>query len=379
LGDGYLQHFVMQRNCIVEVKTTCKSPSVKPTEKILDLEKILVIRAIQSALDSGLIANHIDFVNFYVSLKAKPLAILVGPKQQGKNILVECFAKNLIQGEMHNQFQSMPGHPWWIERNKNQASFWNIHSQFNAEKLHIVTENASRSKNGRHLFIACLNKISPAEVNRFFLEIARQLQVGRIIYLQKAFIPYPFIYPNNLLVIGTIDTPSFHWYDNRLLSHTSIIHWQALRKTGEKRQYPIIKELVIDSEEEFFRSRIRSTGSAYLKIQHILGDQSQALKSILEVESILLKHGLTFSTRQVTGEAIIYLANAWTSSYAGLFDDSKVKNLQIALDLAIAQIVLPRGWELIRKSASFRSTLCKALDGHFPRSRNFVKRVESVV
>jgi hypothetical protein len=268
----------------------------------------------------------------------------------------------------------MLGHPWWIERSENHVSLGNLHSQFNAEKLRMITDNAGRPENEKHIFIACLNQISPAEVNRYFLGIARQLQTGRIIHLQGTSLTLPFIYTHNLLVIGTIDAPSFNWYDEDLLAHTSVIHWQATGKTSESLLDPEYDELFINGEEEFLCSRIRNASSAHLKIQRILGDQSQALKPLLEVESVLLKHGLTFSTRQVTNEAVIYLSNAWTSSDAGLFDHSNISNLKIALDFAMAQNILPWGWELVRQSTSLRSTLGKMFDGQFPKSQNFLQR-----
>jgi hypothetical protein len=358
----------------MKLTTTYKSPETEQSDQPVDHEKILVNRSIHSALDAGVMTNHVEIVNFYVSLKSKPLAILVGPKQRGKNILVRCFAQNLIHNELHNQFQSMLGHPWWIERSENHVSLGNLHSQFNAEKLRMVTDNAGRPENEKHIFIACLNQISSAEVNRYFLEISRQLQTGRIIHLQETSLPFPFIYPHNLLVIGTIDTASFNWYDEDLLAHTSIIQWQAKGKTSESLKYAIYDELMINGEEEFLCSRIRNAGTAHLKIQRIFGDQSQALKPLLEVESVLLKYGLSFSTRQATSDAVIYLSNAWTSSDAGLFDHSHNRNLKIALDFAITQNILTRGWELIRQSASLRSTLGEMLNGQFPNSKDFLQR-----
>ena len=114
-----------------------------------------------------------------------------------------------------------------------------------------------------------------------------------------------------------------------------------------------------------------------MKLQRILKEHSQALKPVLETESVLLKFGAKFSTRQVTREAIIYLANAWTSIGNGLFDLSDDRNLEIALDFAIAQSVLPRANPLIRDTEQLRTALLAMFDEKFPNVHSFIERSNS--
>jgi hypothetical protein len=109
-----------------------------------------------------------------------------------------------------------------------------------------------------------------------------------------------------------------------------------------------------------------------MKIQQIFGDQSLALKPLLEVQSILMKHGVDFSTRQVTGEAVIYLSNAWSNLDNGLFHPSMSRNLLIALDFTISQIILPRAWGSIKQSSILLSSLKAFLGNHFPQSISFL-------
>ena len=71
---------------------------------------------------------------------------------------------------------------------------------------------------------------------------------------------------------------------------------------------------------------------------------------------------------RVLGEAMIYLANAWSRRGAGLFAPSPTTNLEIALDLSIAQSVLPHAQASIQQSPALREELHATLNGKFPRS-----------
>ena len=53
-----------------------------------DTEQEIVARLIETAGGAGLQVDPISIVNFYVTLKSKPLAILAGPAQSGKIALV---------------------------------------------------------------------------------------------------------------------------------------------------------------------------------------------------------------------------------------------------------------------------------------------------
>lgn len=341
---------------------------------LLDREQYFVDKLVRETVEAGLDVDPATIVNFYISLKSKPLAILVGSRGVGKADFVRSIAKSLIQSKINDQCQFMVGHPWWAERSEKLVSFGYLQSQFNAEKLHQLFEDAGRIENDKLLYIACLNAISPAEVSGFFSEIALQLQTSRIIQLPEFTLTTPFIYPNNLQMIGTIDTTLFEWYDENLLPHTNIIQLPEEGKTKHKSDRNLsVSNIDIDGEREFLNSRIRDEGIAHMKLQRILKNQSLALKPVLEIESVLLKFGAKFSTRQVTREAVIYLSNAWTGAGNGLFDRSDARNLEIALDFTISQNVLPRAFPLIRESDRLRTALLAMLDGKFPNVHSFIE------
>jgi hypothetical protein len=338
----------------------------------MDQEKLLLDRLVQEIIDAGIPLQPTTIVNLYVSLKSKPLAILVGPQNSGKDTFIKTFSRFLIRDNNLLRYQFMIGHPWWANQSKNITSLGHLHAQFNAEKLWQLFEDAWRQENEKNLYITGLCKISPAEVVGFFSELSRQLQRGKIIDLPEIYALVPFYYPHNLLTLGSLDATVFDWYDENLLPHTSIIHWPQISEHSTALPNLTQDENGLSLGDEFLYSRIRNEGAAHLKIQNIFGDQSLALMPLLEVESILMKHGVDFSTRQVTVEAVIYLSNAWSNQDNGLFHPSLSRNLLIALDFVISQIILPRAWDSIKWSSKLFASLKAFLGNQFPLSTAFL-------
>jgi hypothetical protein len=75
-------------------------------------------------------------------------------------------------------------------------------------------------------------------------------------------------------------------------------------------------------------------------------------------------------------EALIYLANAWSNEGVGLFDRQPERNLTIALDLALAQTILPRAEEALRSSVAMRRQLAGLRNSHFPHCTAWLESME---
>jgi hypothetical protein len=69
---------------------------------------------------------------------------------------------------------------------------------------------------------------------------------------------------------------------------------------------------------------------------------------------------------------MIYLANSWSQTGAGLFDPHRQRNVMLALDLAIAQTLLPHLGEALSQSAALVERLGELLSGQFPHSEAFL-------
>jgi len=77
----------------------------------------------------------------------------------------------------------------------------------------------------------------------------------------------------------------------------------------------------------------------------------------------------------IMDEMMIYLANSWSLAGAGLFDVQIERNATIALDLAIAQTLLPHLGEALSQSEALVERLGELLCGQFPHSEAFLKSV----
>jgi hypothetical protein len=339
-------------------------------DNIPDSELVLRDRLLDASIQAGVQAGCESIVNFYVALKSKPLALLVGERHAGKLSLVNSFAKVLV-GENPIAFQKMPGHTWWGKHSENIAVFARAQTKYNTTKIIALIEEALQPENHDRMYFACLDRISPGELHGYFSNLAFQIQHGEIMLLPGIHLTMPIPFPPNLVMVATMDVPRFDWFDQDILSQTTIIRWQK----SESATIPLPRipsKLSNTMQSGFLKCCVRSERKAWKKLEHIPGWGERTLRAILEVESVLMKHGVQLP-RSVLGEALIYLANAWSFKGQGLFDPSPVRNMNFALDMAISQSVLPHGWNRLVNSAGLREDLCNVLGAQFPHSLEFLE------
>jgi hypothetical protein len=238
--------------------------------------------------------------------------------------------------------------------------------RYSTEKIMSIIEEAGQPENAHQVFIACLTQITPAELLSFFDEVSYQLQNGQIMRLGDTHLTEPLTFPVNLRIIGTMDTNSFDWWDDDLLFSTTVIQWSQETDIPD----PIINQDVILDEYEFLQSCIRGKDAAYNKVYPVLKHQRQPLYTLLQVKANL--HHYISCLDLALDEVIIYLANSWSRLGDGLFHSSPDRNLAIALDLAITQILLPRAVDAIRNEESLRDRLIEILADKYPRSTGFM-------
>lgn len=331
-----------------------------------DHESILVASLSKMLARAGYSVSQADVTNFYVALKSKPLAILVSPDSTGNINLVHSLAQSLVGGDFLH-FQTISGHPWWAQGSEDMAISTGLHERYLTEKMLAVIEEASLPQNAQKVFIACLKQISPAEVLSFFTEVAYQLQHGEIMRIGDTHLSIPVRFPPNLYFIGTMDTQSFEWWDNDLLLNATVIQWSytsSLERNPPEWGYPL-------PDGEFMRFSIRNRDLAYKKMVPILKQNRHPLLPLFQVEASLQKY-TSNRLDHVVDEIMIYLSNSWSELGNGLFHLLPARNLMIALDMAIAQILLPRAVDAIRHISPLRRQLRKTLIGQFPRSAAFV-------
>jgi hypothetical protein len=348
-----------------KMKTLSTNPlphKIQPTQA--DHEAVLMASLHKAMIENGVSLDQAEITNFYVALKSKPLAILAGPAQSGKTALVRGLAQSLSEQD-DICIHMITGHPWWAEGSEDVASHTELHMRYSTEKMLSIIEEARQPYNAHQVFIACLIQISPAELLSFFSEVSYQLQNGQVMRLGDTHLTEPISFPSNLRIIGTMDTNSFDWWDDDLLLSTTVIQWSQASDFPE----PIINQGVMLDEYEFLQSCIRGQDAAYRKICPVLRQQRQPLYSLLQVKATLRKY--ISSLDLAIDEVMIYLANSWSRLGNGLFHPSPDRNLAIALDMAITQILLPRAVDAIRSKEMLRDRLICILDDKYPRSAGF--------
>ena len=336
----------------------------------VDPEEELVSHLVQSVSRAGICSDPVSVINFYVSLKSKPLAILAGSEQTGKIAMVQCLARVLMGGDCGDpngrlQCQMMEGHPWSAAKSGNATFFTKIHTRYNSEKLLCLIEEAWRPENSGKVFLACLTRISPAELEEFFTEIAYQLRHGTIMRFGDVHLSEPVPFPPNLFLIGTMDTDCFDWWDSDLLSSTTVIQWPE--KSMDHLLCPVPGDRFPAAEKSFLRSYVRNEQAVFKKLHTLLALHRQPVLPLFLIESLFEKEAIPL-TRTLVNEAFTYLANSWSGQGSGLFHPSPADNLATAIDLAIAQTYLPRAGKWIRRSKVLQENLGELLNGNYPRA-----------
>jgi len=228
-------------------------------------------------------------------------------------------------------------------------------------------EEASQPENFSRMYFACLSQISPAELSSCFVEVAYQLSHGEIMRIGDVHFSNPMRYPENMWLLGTIDGLRMVPLDEYLMSEAMIVQPAVVDMKSCAAQSG---NNWMGRQATFLRSCIRSHQAAYHKLQSILSGHGTALVPFLKVVQCLNNHDLSLPS-SVLDRCVIYLANAWSIRGQGLFDPITCRNLEIASDLAIKQILLPGIESQIRSSRSLRQELHDLL-GIFPRSLAFL-------
>lgn len=287
---------------------------------------------------AGVEAERAAVVNLYVGVKSKPLTLLVGPAQGGKIAVMRCLAQVLTSGDVLRA-QFMPGHAWWAGQSGNVALYTNAQTRLNTCKLLAMLEEAYVPENRDRVLVACLTRISPAELLTVFADTAFQLQHGEVMRLCAAHFTEPIPYPRNLLLTGTLDAPIGLDLEPDTLSMTNVVAWPANGSSSVSEAPPASPEL--DYGRAFLASMVRSEQAARLKLRRVLQRPLATFRPFACLEATLQRH-IAYLMPTLRRELLVYLANAHTRTGRGLFDDRPLVNLELALSWAIATVVVPR-------------------------------------
>ena len=286
------------------------------------------------ARGGGTAVSSRRLMELYVALKSKPVAILVGPAGSGKLAAARALGARLAAAD-GMCFQEMMGHPWWASRSAGVALFTEAQQRFNHEKVQALLEESAAEPSGERVRVALLSRISPAEWSDLAAlttltapEGARQvLQAGR---------KRP-VALRGILLIATADAAAPAPWDPELLRTVSILPW------GEHDEIESQEEPTWPSEEvaAFEREVVRAPRSALGRLRRLNGWRDERLKPLLAIAQVMTARGIP-EANCAASEALVYLANAWTSRGEVLLAASFEENLRWALRLAVVLAFLPR-------------------------------------
>ena len=308
----------------------------RPTNQIgiADNERKLLQNLKNSLTSKGVFIEPLFVENFYVALKSFSSLLLVGPLQTGKLTMLDRIGE-LLTDTPAQHFQKMVGHAYWASGSHNVALFVDAQNQQNMHNLLNFLEEASQPENAKRLFIACMSRISPAEIDSIFS------LPGFRLFQNLDLIPYP----PNFRLIGTMDASRFHWWSSELLLQTAILHW-PINKPNHLLKMPPSHSRLQETNTFFIQTCIRDERVAYSRLLDLLGDR-QSFAPFMTVVNVLQNHNIDLP-REAINQAIVFGVNAWTQDDNGIFSESISKNLTLALDMALAQYILP--WITIAES-----------------------------
>ncbi len=338
-----------------------------------DAEKHLMEHIVREVTREEITNDPFQVVNFYIALKSKPLLLLAGPGGTGKCELVNQIGYELTRGEA-TRFQMMNGHAWWAARSENLSELTRLQDRFIAEKAREIIFEACSPENLDRLYILFVQHISPAELLGYFSDLALQLRHGEIRRLLSVQFPHSLPFPPNLRLIGTIDIPLYSWFeDSDLLAQTTIIHWPQDKVIAPVPLHSRIARLFDNPSLDI--GYIGSANQAKRKLNQLPAWREEVQPVLINLLGWLVKHGVPLPTRVIMDEAFIYLANAFSNQGSGLFAADAGQNLWIALDFVLAQIVLPRAWGEMTRSAMLRGALKDQLDTNFSQTLRLIENI----
>lgn len=290
------------------------------------------------------------------------MAILAGPENSGKEALVEKLADTL-SGRSKNkvQLQMLTGHPWWA-KGDNLVGLVEFQTRLTFEMVVRIFEEAQRPQNCDKVFLVCFARISPAELQNFFTDLAFQIRNNRIMRLGDVHFNEPFAFPNNVSIIGTMNMDDYHWWNADLLSQASIIqvekHDLLQITTSGKTGMINMQELL---------APIRDSSTAYKRLKSLLTGEKQPFGHFLQIQEIMHKHNVS-APNNLMDDAVMYLANAWSKSGEGFFATDLRTNFEIATDILITQLLSPFIQDAWQASSEFRQEMLSILQLYYPRS-----------
>lgn len=325
----------------------------------IPLEKsALGARPTDQEAHTGKLLRHLHLANFYVAVKSCPLIILAGPAESGKLTLARLTAHVLGGGQ---RTSSMPGHARWAAGSVHGAEFVEAQTRLNKSALFALIEEAWQSEQQGLPFVACLQRISPAELDPFFTREGLDHLYRQFLGWRQSSALQLLPLPPNLTLIATIDTERFRWWDTALFDAVTVVPWPAPVPNATHLSH--LGQTPLLCSGSFLRHAVRDATAAHERLRQLLPRATAPFARLLQVVGAVEAAGVHVP-RTVVNRVTVFAANAWSERGAGLFALDPLTNLDCALQLGIVQYLLP--WLALRGHQDVtRARLLPRLDDSF--------------
>lgn len=325
-------------------------------------EEVFLAQFKDIATRRGFVFSDLDLANFHISVKTGFWTVLAGPSGTGKTSLPRLYSEALGAVDEH---LSVPVKPDWLDDRDVIGGFNSLTGRFEPGSSglvdHLIAASVDRARGRGGVFLVTLDEMNLARVEHYFaqfLSVADGSEGSRRIVLYARgvdrpadpYAPYRELpLGDNVRFVGTVNIDeTTHFFSPKVLDRAAVLILEpseiaaapASKARAERLDVPPV-------HGDEWRSWVRGAADAEAGVREFLLTLDRPLRTI--------RSGLAFRLRD---RVLSYVASA-----RGLLSDDQ------ALDLAIAQSVLPRLRTQNPKFLEAAEEMLRLLPGaRFPRS-----------
>lgn len=280
--------------------------------------------------------------DYYIALKTKPFAILAGLSGTGKTRLTELFAEALT-GNLDEQYRLLPVRPDWTDAAPILGFFNLLAGEYVSTPFLDLLRDAGRAENRERAYFVCLDEMNLARVEHYFADVLSAMETrARRIPLQGA---RGVHIPANVFITGSVNVDeATHPFSKKVLDRANTLEFTEVRLAGAGKARRAAPPEIPPRERQrlFLGARVAGVTEAENKLAAVHRSYpGRVLAALSGLNDLLQTRGMHFGYR-VRDETLMFLANAFDASGAGLLAERPDENLAIGLDLQIVQKALPR-------------------------------------
>ncbi len=296
-------------------------------------------------------------VHYYISAKTWPLVLIIGRPGVGKRRLFRLLAGG-IAGCSAGQVHLLPSQPRWRQHTGQAKYFGSIQSRFNTMTfVDLLAEAATPGNEGQAYFLG-LDQSTAQELTEYM-----------DLYMGPPGRPDgPPALPANLHVTAILSTTARTWQvPPALLDRVGIVEVSV--PLGTEEPLPEVCPPV-GWQRLFLRSAVREADLARRRLQSL-----DLLSSFHHLLAPLRGPLGDEMGTDWTEALLLYASNSFTADGTGLLEKTATANLRQAIDLQLAQRLLPCLAQRPTWTGELWEQLLERLDGTFPLAHARARRI----